>query len=315
MTSIATWWMWAGFLSFIFLMIGIDLFVFNKESHRVSIREATSWVIVWVVCALIFNLLLWFYLKNHYGNDLANTKALEFLTGYIIEQSLSVDNMFVFIMIFNHFAVPQQYQQRVLLYGVLSAIVMRFFMIVGGTWLVNQIHWVIYIFGAFLLLTGIRMLFPEDRNKDLSKNILLRWIRKHIRLTEHYDKEHFFIKKNQLWYATPLFVVLIMIEVSDLIFALDSIPAIFAITQDNFIIFTSNVFAILGLRALYFMLSHMADRFYLLKYGVGILLAFIGTKMLLSIWFVIPIFVALSVVVTILVTTVILSLLLRKRNI
>lgn len=306
--------MWLGFFIFILIVVAIDLLLLGRKgSHKVTVQEAFSWMMVWVSCALIFNALLWWYLSQTQGITFANEKALEFFSGYLIEQSLSTDNMFAFIMVFNYFAVPQEYQRRVLVYGVLSAIVLRLIVILGGTWLVSELHWVLYIFGVFLVLTGIKMLFPEGK-KDLEKNPLLRWLQRHIRLTRKFHDEKFFIRLNHLWYATPLFLVLVLIEISDLVFALDSIPAIFAITNDAFIIFTSNIFAILGLRALYFLLAHMADRFHLLRYGIAIMLTFIGAKMLLAHWIQIPILLALSVVVAILGTTVILSVLFRARR-
>lgn len=314
MYSTGTWWMWGGFFIFILIVIAVDLLLLGRKgSYKVTVREAFSWMMVWVSCALIFNALLWWYLFQTQGIAIANEKALEFFSGYLIEQALSTDNMFAFIMVFNYFAVPPEYQRRVLVYGVLSAIILRLIVILGGTWLVSELHWILYVFGVFLVLTGIKMLFPEEK-KDLAQNPLLRWLQRHIRLTDKFHNENFFIKINHLWYATPLFLVLILIEISDLVFALDSIPAIFAITNDAFIIFTSNIFAILGLRALYFLLAHMADRFHLLKYGIAIMLTFIGAKMLLAHWMQIPILLALSIVVVILGTTVILSTVFRPRR-
>jgi len=311
--SIGTWWLWVGFFIFILTMLAIDIFVLGgKKTHRVSTREALSWTLVWFSCAVMFGLLLWFYLSQTQTDAIAYQKALEFFTGYIIEESLSVDNMFVFIMIFHYFAVPKEYQRRVLLYGVLGAIIMRLVMILIGTVLVTKLHWILYVFGGFLVYTGIKMVLVSQEESSLENNPALMWLRRHMRITEKFHGEHFFVKHKLLWYATPLFLVLIMIEISDLIFALDSIPAIFAITKDPFIIFTSNIFAILGLRTLYFLLSNLAARFYLLKYGIALILVFIGVKMLIDPWFPIPILFALSVVITILATTAILSLIKRK---
>jgi tellurite resistance protein TerC len=313
--TIGTWWMWVGFFVFVLTVLAIDAFFLGrKKSHRVSNREALFWTLTWISCAFIFNALLWWYLAHYETIELANQKALEFLTGYLIEESLSVDNMFIFIMIFGYFAVREEHQRRVLLYGVLGAIVMRFVMILFGTWLVSELHWILYVFGAFLVLTGLKMLFFANEDTDLEDNFLLNWIRKHIRVTNTFHDEKFFIQQKGLWYATPLFLVLVMIEVSDLIFALDSIPAIFAVTNDPFIVFTSNIFAILGLRALYFLLAHMASRFHLLKYGIALMLSFIGAKMLIAHWVQIPILIALSVVVAILGTTVVLSLIIQPRK-
>jgi tellurite resistance protein TerC len=303
-----TWWLWTGFFLFVIFVLAIDLFfVGGNKSHKVSAKEALMWFLTWVSCALIFNGLLWRYVFITQGPVIAHQKALEFFTGYLIEQSLSIDNMFAFLMIFNYFRVPDIFQRRVLLYGILSAIILRLIMILSGTWLVSQFHWILYLFGLFLIVTGIKMLGPE-KEENLDNNIVLRFIRKHIRITEQFHKEKFFIRQNALWYATPLLLVLMLIEVSDVVFALDSIPAIFAITNDPFIIFTSNIFAILGLRALYFLLADMAARFHLLKYGVALVLIFIGAKMILAYWFNFPILLALGVIVAILVTTVLLSI-------
>ncbi|MCD6040142.1 MAG: TerC family protein [Gammaproteobacteria bacterium] len=315
MYSIGTWWMWLSFFIFIVIVLAADIFLLDRsKKNTVSTRQAFSWVMLWITCALIFDVLIWWYLSRTQGLVIANQKALEFLTGYVIEQSLSVDNMFVFVMIFSYFSVPAEYQRRVLLYGVLSAVLMRFLVILGGTWLVEEFHWVLYLFGFFLLVTGIKMLFPEESKKDFSQNIVLRWVRRHFKVTETFHEERFFVKKKNIWYVTPLFLVLILVEIGDLIFAMDSIPAIFAVTNDAFIVFTSNIFAILGLRALYFLLANMLPRFHLLKYGIALVLVFIGVKMLLASWVVVPIPLALSIVVAILVTTVILSLFIRTRD-
>ncbi len=315
MYSIGSWWMWLGFFAFIIIVLAFDIFFLDRhKSHKVSAKEALGWVMLWASCAVAFGLLLWWYLSGTQGVVVANQKALEFFTGYVIEQTLSVDNMFVFVMIFSYFSVPAEYQRRVLLYGVLSAIVFRLLVILGGTWLVTEFHWVLYVFGFFLVLTGIKMLFPEKAEKDFSKNYLIVWVRRHFHVTEQYHEEKFFVRQNKLWYLTPLFLVLILIEISDLIFAMDSIPAIFAVTNDPFIVFTSNMFAIMGLRALYFLLADMATRFHLLKYGIALVLVFIGAKMLLAHWITFSILIALSVVAAILVTTIILSMLSRKRG-
>lgn len=313
MHSIGTFWLWAGFFCFVISMLAIDMFLLGRQGqHRVSTREALSWTTVWFLCACVFGFLLWRYLHITTTPEFATQKALEFFTGYLIEESLSVDNMFVFIMIFHYFSVPKEYQRKILLYGVIGAIVLRLIMILLGTWLVMKLNWILYLFGAFIVFTGIKMFFVSQDEKELSDNFLLNWLRRHIRMTDRYHGEAFVIKHNSLWYATPMLMVLIMIEFSDLIFALDSIPAIFAITQDPFIIFTSNIFAILGLRALYFLLANMASRFHLLKYGIALILIFIGIKMLISHWFPIPILVALSIVITVLATSIILSLLKKK---
>ena len=308
MTTVSEWWMWLGFLAFVVMMLAIDLFLLSgRKAHRVSTKEALSWTIVWFMLALIFNLLFWWYLVYTSNTQIANEKALEFLTGYLIEKSLSIDNVFVILMIFSYFSIPAEYQRRVLIYGVLGAIVMRLILILLGIWIVNQFHWVLYLFGFLMIITGIRMAFFAEHEPDLAKNPVLRWMRQHLRITDELQGERFFIVHHQLWYVTPLFLVLILVEVSDLIFAVDSIPAIFAVTNDPFIIFTSNIFAILGLRALYFLLANMHRRFHLLKYGIALILVFVGVKMLIAPWFKIPIFIALGTVVITLIFCIALS--------
>ena len=306
---------WAGFIAFVIAMLALDLFVFGgKKAHRVAVKEALAWVIAWVCLALAFAGLLWWYLNDTQGAVVAQRKTLEFLAGYLIEQSLSIDNMFVFVMIFGYFAVPPELQRRVLLYGVLGAIVMRAGMILAGVWLVSQFAWILYIFGAFLVITGIKMLVFAESEPDLEQNPLLRWLRGHLRITEGFRGELFFVRQNGVLWATPMFLVLLLIEASDVIFAVDSIPAIFAVTTDPFIVFTSNIFAIMGLRALYFLLADMADRFHLLKYGLAIVLVFIGGKMLAVPWFHIPIQWSLSIVGCIILISVVLSLALSKKG-
>ena len=313
--TFATGPMWAGFIAFVIAMLALDLFVFvGKKAHRVAVKEALGWVIAWVCLALAFAGLLWWYLNDTQGAAVAQRKTLEFLAGYLIEQSLSIDNMFVFVMIFGYFAVPPELQRRVLLYGVLGAIVMRAGMILAGVWLVSQFAWILYIFGAFLVITGIKMLVFAESEPDLEQNPLLRWLRGHLRITDGFKGERFFVRQNGVLWATPMFLVLLLIEASDVIFAVDSIPAIFAVTTDPFIVFTSNIFAIMGLRALYFLLADMADRFHLLKYGLAIVLVFIGAKMLAVPWFHIPIQWSLSIVGSIILVSVILSLALSKKD-
>ncbi len=290
-------WMWAAFIGFVLAMLAVDLFLAGgNKAHKVGFREAAAWSFVWVSLAMLFNLGLWWYLKDGYGAEVAEAKALEFLTGYLIEKALAVDNIFVFLMIFGYFAVPPEYQRRVLIYGVLGAIVMRAVMILAGAWLVREFHWILYLFGVFLVVTGIKMLMFAEAAPDLNKNPLLGWIKRRLRLTPDYRGEKFWVMENGVRVFTPLFLVLVMIELSDLIFAVDSIPAIFAITTDPFIVFTSNIFAILGLRAMYFMLAGMAERFHLLKYGLAIVLLFVGTKMLIVDFYPIPIGLSLGIV-------------------
>lgn len=296
-------WMWAAFAGFVLAMLAVDLFVAGgNKAHKVGFREAAAWSGVWFALAMLFNFGLWWYLDGVYGRAVADDKAMEFLTGYLIEKSLAVDNIFVFLMIFGFFAVPAEYQRRVLIYGVVGAIVMRAAMILAGAWLVREFHWVLYLFGAFLVVTGVKMLMFAEAEPDLSKNPLLAWIKRHMRLTPDYRGEKFWVVENGVRVFTPLFLVLVMIEISDLIFAVDSIPAIFAITTDPFIVFTSNIFAILGLRAMYFLLAGVADRFHLLKYGLAMVLVFVGVKMLIVDFYKIPIGLSLGIVALIIVT-------------
>ncbi len=266
-----------------------------------------------IAVSLSFCAWFWYYLDEHIPRELANAKALEFLTGYLIEKSLAVDNVFVWITLFNVFAVPPEYQKRVLLYGVIGAIVMRAALIYAGSLLLAEFHWILYIFGSFLLLTGVKMLVFAKHEPDLEKNPILRWMRRHIKITDEHQGEKFFLIKEGVRYATPLFVVLVLVEATDLIFAVDSIPAIFAVTDDPFIVFTSNIFAILGLRAMYFLVSDMAERFHLLQYGLAIILMFIGVKMLLLDVYKIPVWGALGVVALILSVSVAASLMTSRR--
>jgi tellurite resistance protein TerC len=313
--SIATWWMWAGFGVFVIAMLAIDLLLLGKKgAHKVGAKEALIWSLVWFTMALLFGAGLWAWLDYTVGRTIADTKAMEYLTGYLLEKTLAMDNIFVFVMIFTYFAVPPEFQKRVLLYGVLGAIVLRAIMIGLGAWLISQFHWVLYIFGAFLLITGIKMLIFAGQEPNLADNPLLKWLKKHMRVTDEYHGDKFWITKNGVRWFTPMFLVLVLIEFSDVIFAMDSIPAIFAITSDPFIVFTSNIFAILGLRALYFLLADMAQRFHLLKYGLAVVLIFVGVKMLIVDWFKIPVAVSLAVVVTLLGTSIFLSLMATRHK-
>ncbi len=315
MELLGTWWMWAGFAVIVLLLLLVDLlFVGGGKQHKVSLKEAALWSVVWVSVALLFNFAIWWYLDVNSGREIANEKALEFLTGYLIEKALAVDNVFIWLMLFGYFAIPVELQRRVLLFGVLGAIIMRTGMVFAGSWLITQFHWVLYIFGAFLLITGAKMLWMADKDPDLNKNPLLRWIRNHFPITDKLHGEQFFVYRNGIRYLTPLLVVLILVEISDLIFAVDSIPAIFAVTTDPFIVLTSNIFAIMGLRAMYFLLADFADRFVLLKYGLAVILIFIGIKMLLIDVIKIPIGYSLGTVAIILIISVILSILYRQRK-
>ncbi len=313
METIGTWWMWAGFFAIVLVMLAIDLFVVGGgKQHRVSLKEAATWSGIWVGVSFLFAGALWWHLDGTAGRELANQKTLEYITGYLIEKSLAVDNVFVWLMLFSFFAIPLELQKRVLVLGVLGAIVMRTVMIFAGVWLITQFHWLLYVFGAFLLITGIKMWWFADETPDLANNQAIQWIRRRMKVTDELHGERFFVIKEEagklVRFATPLFLVLVLVEITDLIFAVDSIPAIFAITTDPFIVLTSNIFAILGLRAMYFLLADMADRFSLLKYGLAIVLIFIGVKMLLIDLYKIPVEASLGVVAAIIATSIILSL-------
>ena len=286
----------------------------KNGDDRVSIGQALRWSALWVALALIFNALLWWYLDGEAGREVANAKAAQFFTGYLIEKSLAVDNIFVFLMLFTYFAVPAALQKRVLILGVIGAIVLRAAMILVGAWLIKEFHWVLYLFGIFLLVTGIKMLIFANANSDLEKNPVLKWMRGHMNLTSDFDGEKFWVTRQGVRFYTPLFVVMILIGITDVVFAVDSIPAIFAITDDPFIVMTSNIFAILGLRAMYFLLADLKDRFHLLTYGLGVILVFVGTKMLIVDWFKIPVGVSLAVVGVILLVSVIVSLLTKPKE-
>lgn len=315
MDTIGTWWMWAGFFALVILMLLLDLLLLRGgKQHRVSLKEAAVWSAVWVVVALLFCAGLWWYLDTTSGRDFANEKALEFLTGYLIEKSLAVDNVFVWLMIFSFFAIPIELQRRVLLYGVIGAIVMRTVMVLLGSWLIAQFHWVLYLFGAFLVITGIKMVWFAKEEPNLEANPVVRWVRRHYPVTPQLEGERFFVLRDGVRYATPLMLVLVLVEITDLIFAVDSIPAIFAVTTDPFVVLTSNVFAILGLRAMYFLLADFADRFVFLKYGLAAILVFIGGKMLLLEVIKIPVLLSLGVVALILVVAVSASLYHSRRQ-
>lgn len=273
------WWFYLGFIAFVISMLALDLGVFHKNSHAVGFREATIWSVVWVSLAMLFNLGLYFYTLNKFPDpSIAKNISLQFLTGFVIEKSLSIDNIFVFVVVFGFFAVPAKYQHRVLFYGILGALVFRAIFIALGS-ILMQYKAVVMIFGIFLIITGIKMMFQPDKEVDPSKNWLIKFMKKHIRVTDRMHEDHFFIKENGIRYATPLFIALVFLELTDVIFAVDSVPAIFAITNEPLIVFTSNIFAILGLRSLYFLLAGVVDKFHLLKYGLAAVLVFVGLKM------------------------------------
>ena len=306
--------LYLGFTLLVIVLLAVDFLVLKAQgAHRVSVKEAAVWSVVWIAIALAFCGWFWWYLDGRFPREVANEKALEYLTGYLIEKSLAVDNVFLWITLFNFFAVPREFQKRVLLYGVLGAIVMRAVLIYVGALLLAEFHWILYVFGLFLLITGVKMLLFAGQEPDLKKNPVLRWMHGHMKITDEYHGEKFFVMKDGLRYATPMFVVLVLVEVTDLVFAVDSIPAIFAVTNDPFIVFTSNIFAILGLRAMYFLLVDMAERFHLLKYGLAVILMVIGVKMLLLDIYKIPVWIALGIVALILLVSVVASLVTSRR--
>jgi len=306
--TIAPTWLWIFFVAAVLVALFVDFVVLRKQgAHAVSVKEALNWSIVWVLLSFAFNGLFWWAVYQDHGVALANTKSMEFLTGYLIEKSLAVDNIFVFLMIFTYFAVPPEFQKRVLMIGIIGAIVLRTVMILVGAWLIQQFHWVLYVFGAFLILTGVKMWWAAGQEPDLESNPALKLLRRLMPVSKNFDGEKFFTLENGKKIATPLFLVIILVAITDVIFAVDSIPAIFAITMDPFIVLTSNIFAILGLRAMYFLLAAIAAKFHLLSYGLAVILVFIGTKMVLIDVYKIPVAWSLGVVVAILAITMIWS--------
>jgi tellurite resistance protein TerC len=305
METIAPLWLWLVFVGFVLAALFVDFAVLKKQgAHAVGVKEAVNWSLIWVALSLLFNGLLWWAVKDSTGStDLANQKSLEFLTGYLIEKSLAVDNIFVFLLIFSYFAVPPAYQKRVLMIGIIGAIVLRTVMILVGGWLLAQFHWILYVFGAFLILTGVKMWRGAGDEPALNDNPALKLLRRLMPVSQHYNGEKFWTVENGRKIATPLLMVIAMVGLTDVIFAVDSIPAIFAITRDPFIVLTSNVFAILGLRAMFFLLQAAASRFHLLNYGLAVILVFIGSKMVLIDVFKIPVAVSLGVVIGILAIT------------
>lgn len=309
METIAPAWLWATFIGIVLVSLFVDFVVLKKQgAHEIGVKEALNWSLVWIALSFLFNGLFWWAVKDSTGSTaMANEKSLEFLTGYLIEKSLAVDNIFVFLMIFTYFAVPPAYQKRVLMIGIIGAIVLRTIMILVGGWLLAQFHWILYVFGAFLILTGVKMWWAAGQEPDLAENPALKLLRKVLPVSKGFDGEKFWTVENGKKIATPLFMVICLVALTDVIFAVDSIPAIFAITKDPFIVLTSNVFAILGLRAMYFLLAAVANKFHLLNYGLAVILVFIGVKMCLIDIFKIPVGVSLGVVVGILVATMWLS--------
>ncbi len=297
---------WVLFNVFVVVMLFLDLTVFHRKAHQVEIKEALLWTAFWVSLALIFCCGVYYF----EGKEL----AVNFLTGYLLEESLSVDNLFVFLVIFEYFKVPNHYQHRVLFWGIVGALIMRALFILTGVSLIHRFHWIIYIFGAFLIVTSFKLMFGNEKEIDPEKNFLLKLFRKFMPVTEHYERDRFFLQKDGRLFATPLVVVLLVIETTDIIFAMDSIPAILAISTNSFIVYTSNIFAIMGLRSLFFALSGLMKLFYYLKYGLGIILAFVGVKMLISEWVHIPTLAALGVILGVLTASVVCSIAFPKKE-
>jgi tellurite resistance protein TerC len=302
-------WLWVGFNVFVLAMLAVDLGVFHRQAHVVSIREAAGWSAVWVALSLVFNYGVYHFMGREAG--------LEFLAGYLIEKALSVDNIFVFVLVFSYFRVPARYQHRVLFWGILGALLMRGAMIGAGAALIERFHWILYLFGAFLVFTGIRMAFQEEHDIEPESNPVVRLVRRFFPVTAVYHGQKFFVREPVggavRRVATPLFVVLVFVETTDLVFALDSIPAVFAVTQNAFLVYTSNVFAILGLRALYFLLAGVIHKFHYLKLGLSVVLVFVGAKMLLEDLYPVPIGISLGVIAAVLTASVVASLVFPKR--
>ncbi len=298
-------YLWIGFNVFVLIMLALDLGVFHRKAHEVNIKEALIWSFVWIALAMVFNYGIYEYMGK--------AKALEFFTGYVIEKSLSVDNIFVFILVFSFFKVPAKYQHKVLFWGILGALVMRIILIFSGVALLTKFHWLIYVFGGFLIFTGIKMLIQKDSHVEPDKNILVRLFKKFYPVTNDYHGDKFFVKSDGRKLATPMFVVLLVIEFTDLVFAVDSIPAILAITQDTFIVYTSNVFAILGLRSLYFALAGVMKYFRFLKIGLSVILVFVGLKMMAVDFYKLPTEISLAVIASILIISVVASLLIKEK--
>jgi tellurite resistance protein TerC len=321
------WWFYLGFTGFVLLLLALDLGVFHRQAHEVSFREAATWSVVWVALALSFNFLLYQYALWKFPQDPRLTAipgfdpsgaawrvSLEFLAGYIVEKSLSVDNIFVFVLVFGYFAIPAKYQHRVLFYGIVGALIFRAIFIVLGSALM-QYHWVVVVFGAFLIITGVKMMFAPEKGVEPDKNLLIRLFRRFVPITPELHGQRFLVRLNGVLHATPLFVALLFLEATDVIFAVDSVPAIFALTSEPLIVFTSNIFAILGLRAMYFMLAGAIDKFHMLKYGLAVVLIFVGLKM---VWLnnlfggKFPITLSLGIISAIIAASVVLSLLFPK---
>lgn len=272
------WWFYLSFVGFVLAMLALDLGVFHRKAHEVSFKEAGAWTVAWISLALLFNLLFYFYAANKFDPVTGKAVALEFLTGFVVEKSLAIDNIFVFAVVFNYFAIPKIYQHRILFWGIIGALIFRGIFIALGSVLM-QYEWVIWFFGGLLIVTGVKMLFAGNEEADLEKNVLIRFLNRFFRVHPKIEGDKFFLKKDGKRFVTPLFIALIFLELSDIIFAIDSVPAIFALTKEPLIVFTSNIFAILGLRSMFFMLAGSMDRFIYIKYGLAAVLMFVGLKM------------------------------------
>ncbi|HET7904010.1 MAG TPA: TerC family protein [Candidatus Eisenbacteria bacterium] len=313
--SVGTPDLYVGFSLLVVALLLVDFLLLRKSgSHRVSLREAGAWSVIWTLAAAAFGAWLWWHLRDRHGAEVAAAKTLEYATGYLLEKGLAIENIFVWITIFTYFSIPIEFQKRVLLWGVVGAIAMRAVLIFLGAVLIHRFEWIFYLFGAFLLFTGIKMFFFTGKKSDLSKNPILRWLRGHVPITEDLRGERFWIREGARRVFTPLFLVLVLVEASDLVFAVDSIPAIFAVTSDPFIVFTANTFAILGLRAMYFLLVDLADRFHFLGYGLAAIVTLVGLKMLLMGVVKIPILWMLAGVAVILAASIAASLLSPRKH-
>ena len=312
----SNWIFWIIFNVFVLAMLALDLGVFHRKKHRIGFREAIGWTVAWISLAGLFAVLIYLFGQEMVGRTARPNEqlSLEFITGYVIELSLSVDNLFIFLLIFRYFAVPRQFQHEVLFWGVIGALIMRAIFIVAGIALLNRFHWIIYVFGAILIYSGIKLLRQHGAEIEPESNLLLRGFRKAFRVTKDYEGSRFFVRRGALTYATPLALVLIVVETSDLLFAVDSIPAVLAVTREPFIVYTSNVFAILGLRSLFFALSGMIDAFHFLHYGLSVILILIGAKMLASNYVQLPTAIALALVAGVLVVSIVLSLLFPEKK-
>lgn len=312
----SNWIFWIAFNIFVLAMLALDLGVFNRKAHEVKYKEALLWTVVWISLAGVFAVLVnsFGHVMTGHTNRPNHVLALEFVAGYLVEEALSVDNLFVFLLIFRYFKVENRYQHKVLFWGIIGALVMRAVFIFTGVALINRFHWIIYAFGIFLLYAGFGLLKGSDESVDPGNNWLVKLSRKYLRMTDHFNGGKFFVTKQGRSYATPLLLVLLVVETTDVAFAVDSIPAVLAITRDPFIVYTSNIFAILGLRSLYFALSGLMESFHLLHYGLAVILIFIGVKMLTSSFFEIPIIVSLGVIVGVLVLSVVFSLLIPNKQ-